>query len=125
MPLKTPITCKLQSGITKNAQSVVHVRSAGLFVTDPVLRKQGAKANYFKTGHSWSRWPVLRIRALFLPPPMARVTVEGGSWESGAGLIAIHGRRFLRNKTTTRKIPTVAAIKAPVRISPRERPTST
>jgi hypothetical protein len=42
MPLKTPITCKLQSGITKNAQSVVHVRSTGLFVTDPVLRKQRA-----------------------------------------------------------------------------------
>jgi hypothetical protein len=49
----------------------------------------------------------------------------GGSWGSGAGAIAIHGRRFLRNKTTTRKIATVAAIKAPVRISSRERPTST
>jgi phosphomannomutase/phosphoglucomutase len=70
MPLKVPINLprqnKPRSGITRNAQFVVSVRSTGLFVTDPVLRKQRAKANYFKTGRSWSRWPVLRIRALVL-----------------------------------------------------------
>ena len=51
MPLKAPINLprqsKPQSGVTRNAQFVV-VRSTGLFVTDPVLRKQRAKANYIK-----------------------------------------------------------------------------
>src|ERR1700731_4283355 len=67
MPLKTPINLPAraspQAGIAKNARSVVKVRAAGLFATDPVLRKLG-KANTFKTGHSWLRWPVLRIRSL-------------------------------------------------------------
>jgi hypothetical protein len=48
---------------------------------------------------------------------------RGRNWGSGAGVIAVQGRRFLRNKTTTSKIPTVAAIKAAVRISSREKPT--
>jgi hypothetical protein len=57
------------------------------------------------------------------------VTINGArhDWRTvarlGAGAIAIYGRRFLRNKITTSKIPTVAAIKAPVRISSREKPT--
>jgi hypothetical protein len=76
MPPKTPINLRRQSkpcsGITKNAQFVVNVRSTGLFVTDPVRRKQRAKANYFKTGHTWSRWPVLRIQALLLSMRPAR-----------------------------------------------------
>ncbi len=38
------------SAITKNAQFVVDVKSTGLFVTDPVLQKQGAKTTYWKTG---------------------------------------------------------------------------
>jgi phosphomannomutase / phosphoglucomutase len=31
------------SAISQNAQFVVDVKSTGLFVTDPVLQKQGAK----------------------------------------------------------------------------------
>ena len=64
-------------------------------------------------------------RSTISSPPMARVTIEGGGWGPGDGVMAIHGRRFLRNKTTTRKIATIAAIKAPMRISSREKPTLT
>ena len=36
-----------------NAQFVVDVKSTGLFMTDPVLVKNGAKTEYWKTGHSY------------------------------------------------------------------------
>jgi phosphomannomutase/phosphoglucomutase len=41
------------SAIHKNAQFVVDVKSTGLFVTDPVLIRNGAKTVYWKTGHSY------------------------------------------------------------------------
>src|SRR5207253_2509272 len=40
------------SAIHKDALFVVDVKSTGLFVTDPVLQKQGARTEYWKTGHS-------------------------------------------------------------------------
>ena len=43
------------SAIHKDAQFVVDVKSTGLFVTDPVLQKQGAKTEYWKTGHSYMK----------------------------------------------------------------------
>jgi phosphomannomutase/phosphoglucomutase len=43
------------SAIHKDAQFVVDVKSTGLFVTDPVLQKQGAKIDYWKTGHSYMK----------------------------------------------------------------------
>src|SRR4029078_12859559 len=43
------------SARTANAQFVVDVKSTGLFVTDPVLQKQGAKVTYWKTGHSYMK----------------------------------------------------------------------
>jgi len=43
------------SAIHKDAQFVVDVKSTGLFVTDPVLQKQGAKTAYWKTGHSYMK----------------------------------------------------------------------
>src|SRR5579859_5467520 len=43
------------SAITRNAQFVVDVKSTGLFVTDPVLQKQGAQTTYWKTGHSYMK----------------------------------------------------------------------
>ena len=43
------------SAIHKDAQFVVDVKSTGLFVTDPVLQKQGAKIAYWKTGHSYMK----------------------------------------------------------------------
>ncbi len=41
------------SALHKNAQFVVDVKSTGLFVTDPVLIRNGAKTIYWKTGHSY------------------------------------------------------------------------
>lgn len=41
------------SALHKNAQFVVDVKSTGLFVTDPVLMRNGAKTVYWKTGHSY------------------------------------------------------------------------
>src|SRR5712675_2080691 len=52
------------SAITKDAQFVVDVKSTGLFVTDPVLRKQGAKTTYWKTGHSYMKRRTNELGAL-------------------------------------------------------------
>ena len=41
------------SALNPGAQFVVDVKSTGLFVTDPVLQKNGAKTVYWKTGHSY------------------------------------------------------------------------
>src|SRR5258708_6712087 len=52
------------SAITKDAQFVVDVKSTGLFVTDPVLQKQGAKTTYWKTGHSYMKRRTNELGAL-------------------------------------------------------------
>ncbi len=41
------------SALNPGAQFVVDVKSTGLFVTDPVLQANGAKTEYWKTGHSY------------------------------------------------------------------------
>ncbi|MBS7696330.1 MULTISPECIES: phosphomannomutase/phosphoglucomutase [unclassified Chelatococcus] len=43
---------------------VVDVKSTGLFVTDPVLIKNGVKADYWKTGHSYIKRRVRDLNAL-------------------------------------------------------------
>lgn len=43
---------------------VVDVKSTGLFMTDPVLRERGAKADYWKTGHSYIKRRVNDLGAL-------------------------------------------------------------
>jgi phosphomannomutase/phosphoglucomutase len=43
------------STLHPGATFVVDVKSTGLFVTDPVLRQNGAKADYWKTGHSYMK----------------------------------------------------------------------
>jgi phosphomannomutase/phosphoglucomutase len=48
----------------KNALFVVDVKSTGLFVTDPVLQKLGARTDYWKTGHSYMKRRVNEIGAL-------------------------------------------------------------
>src|SRR6516165_2003548 len=40
------------SKLHKDATFVVDVKSTGLFASDPVLKAQGVKADYWKTGHS-------------------------------------------------------------------------
>jgi phosphomannomutase/phosphoglucomutase len=48
----------------KGATFVADVKSTGLFMTDPVLRKQGAKTEYWKTGHSYMKRRVNEIGAV-------------------------------------------------------------
>ncbi len=40
------------SKLVPNAQFVVDVKSTGLYAIDPVLKENGAKVDYWKTGHS-------------------------------------------------------------------------
>jgi len=46
------------------ATFVVDVKSTGLFLTDPVLRQRGVKADYWKTGHSYIKRRVNELSAL-------------------------------------------------------------
>jgi phosphomannomutase/phosphoglucomutase len=43
------------STLHPNSTFVVDVKSTGLYVTDPVLQKNGVKADYWKTGHSYMK----------------------------------------------------------------------
>ena len=52
------------SGLHNNATFVVDVKSTGLFNTDPVLLKNGVKADYWKTGHSYIKRRVKDLDAL-------------------------------------------------------------
>ena len=52
------------SEIYENAQFVVDVKSTGLFNTDPVLQNNGAKTDYYKTGHSYIKRRVHDLGAL-------------------------------------------------------------
>jgi len=48
----------------RGATFVVDVKSTGLFLTDPVLQKQGVKTDYWKTGHSYIKRRVNELGAL-------------------------------------------------------------
>jgi len=52
------------SEIYPNAQFVADVKSTGLFLTDPVLISNGAKTDYWKTGHSYIKRRSKEIDAL-------------------------------------------------------------
>ncbi|MFN3834467.1 MAG: phosphomannomutase/phosphoglucomutase [Glycocaulis sp.] len=63
----------------KGATFVVDVKSTGLYATDPVLKANGAKTDYFKTGHSYIKRRSHQLGALagfeksghfFLQPPV-------------------------------------------------------
>jgi phosphomannomutase/phosphoglucomutase len=47
-----------------NATFVADVKSTGLFLTDPVLQANGARADYWKTGHSYIKRRVAETGAL-------------------------------------------------------------
>jgi phosphomannomutase / phosphoglucomutase len=60
---------------------VVDVKSTGLYATDPVLKANGAKTDYFKTGHSYIKRRSHQLGALagfeksghfFLQPPVGK-----------------------------------------------------
>src|SRR6266481_5586811 len=70
----------------KGATFVADVKSTGLFMTDPVLRDNGAKADYWKTGHSYMKRRVNEIGAMagfeksghfFFNPPLGRGYDDG------------------------------------------------
>ncbi len=46
-----------------NSVFVADVKSTGLYLTDPVLKAQGAKTDYWKTGHSYIKRRVKEINA--------------------------------------------------------------
>ncbi|MBN9061044.1 MAG: phosphomannomutase/phosphoglucomutase [Rhizobiales bacterium 65-9] len=46
------------------AQFVVDVKSTGLYMTDPELKKLGVKTDYWKTGHSYIKRRVTELNAL-------------------------------------------------------------
>jgi phosphomannomutase/phosphoglucomutase len=52
------------SALNPNATFVVDVKSTGLFATDPVLLANGAKTDYWKTGHSYLKRRVNALGAL-------------------------------------------------------------
>ncbi|MDR6951395.1 phosphomannomutase/phosphoglucomutase [Ancylobacter sp. 3268] len=52
------------SALHPGATFVVDVKSTGLFITDPVLIANGAKADYWKTGHSYMKRRVNESGAL-------------------------------------------------------------
>src|ERR1700744_824586 len=52
------------SKLHPNATFVVDVKSTGLFATDPELKAQGVKADYWKTGHSYIKRRVADLKAL-------------------------------------------------------------
>jgi phosphomannomutase/phosphoglucomutase len=52
------------SALHPGATFVVDVKSTGLFLTDPVLIKNGVKADYWKTGHSYMKRRVNESGAL-------------------------------------------------------------
>ena len=52
------------SALHKNSTFVVDVKSTGLFMTDPVLKANGAKVDYWKTGHSYIKRRVNELGAV-------------------------------------------------------------
>jgi phosphomannomutase/phosphoglucomutase len=69
-----------------NAVFVADVKSTGLFLTDPVLQRNGAKALYWKTGHSYMKRYTHEQKALvgfeksghfFFQPPLGRGYDDG------------------------------------------------
>ncbi len=70
----------------KDTQFVVDVKSTGLFMTDPVLIANGAKTEYWKTGHSYIKRRAYELKAqagfeksghYFFNPPIGRGYDDG------------------------------------------------
>ena len=74
------------SALHKDATFVVDVKSTGLFATDEVLKANGAKTVYWKTGHSYIKRKTAELGALagfeksghfFMNPPIGRGYDDG------------------------------------------------
>lgn len=64
-----------------NATFVADVKSTGLFLTDPVLQANGARADYWKTGHSYIKRRVAETGAL---PDLKSRAISFSTSRSGA-----------------------------------------
>jgi phosphomannomutase / phosphoglucomutase len=74
------------SGLHENATFVVDVKSTGLYLTDEVLKANGATTIYWKTGHSYIKRKTAEVGALagfeksghfFFNPPLGRGYDDG------------------------------------------------
>ena len=74
------------SALHPEARFVADVKSTGLFMTDPVLRANGASTTYWKTGHSYMKRFSFETKALvgfeksghfFFNPPLGRGYDDG------------------------------------------------
>lgn len=74
------------SALHPNARFVADVKSTGLFKTDPVLNQNGARTEYWKTGHSYMKRYSFQTKALvgfeksghyFFNPPLGRGYDDG------------------------------------------------
>ena len=74
------------SGLHPKSVFVVDVKSTGLFMTDPVLAQNGARTDYWKTGHSYIKRRVAELNAIagfeksghfFFNPPIGRGYDDG------------------------------------------------
>ncbi|MEM5502316.1 phosphomannomutase/phosphoglucomutase [Ahrensia kielensis] len=70
----------------ENSVFVADVKSTGLYMTDPVLKAQGATTDYYKTGHSYIKRRVAELGAIagfeksghfFFNPPIGRGYDDG------------------------------------------------
>lgn len=52
------------SGLHPNSTFIVDVKSTGLYITDPILKANGAKTVYWKTGHSYIKRKTAELGAL-------------------------------------------------------------
>ncbi|HVZ14013.1 MAG TPA: phosphomannomutase/phosphoglucomutase [Bauldia sp.] len=74
------------SAVHPGSTFVVDVKSTGIFATDPVLKQNGARTDYWKTGHSYIKRRVNELGALagfeksghyFFAPPIGRGYDDG------------------------------------------------
>lgn len=70
----------------KGGQFIVDVKSTGLWLTDPVLKQNGVKVDFWKTGHSYIKRRVNELKAIagfeksghfFFGPPFGRGYDDG------------------------------------------------
>jgi phosphomannomutase/phosphoglucomutase len=91
-----------------NAKFVVDVKSTGLFMTDPVLQANGARTDYWKTGHSYIKRRVPNL----VPSRASRSPATSSSTLSAAAMTTAwpHGDRGLRmlDRNPTNRWPTLS-----------------
>ena len=102
------------SALHPNATFVVDVKSTGLYATDPVLKQNGARTVYWKTGHSYIKRKTAELGALagfeksghfFLADPIGR-GYDDGLVAGGAVLAMLERNPGKRLSDLKRALPT-------------------